>query len=996
MTQLTPSQLLELATLIDSLQALPAEKREGWLASLPASRHWCRPYLASLVDPALAQHAANFLHTLPKIESSETGTSAAPETGLMPGCEIGPYSLVRELGRGGMGTVWLAQRNDLSMRRNVALKLPHTHLPHRMLAERFERERDILAGLNHPHIAQLYEAGFSAQGQPFLALEFVEGEPLLGWCDRQRLDTRARLTLFLQVLSAVQYAHGQLVVHRDLKPSNVLVSTQGDVQLLDFGIAKLLIDGSTQETALTQLGGRALTPQYASPEQISGSSIGTASDIYSLGVMLHELLTGVLPYKAQRDSRMALEDAIVNQEPVRASACTGSTVAADARNTDVRQLTLTLRGDLDTIVLKTLKKNPGERYATVEALSADLQRYLDGAPVLAQADSRAYRLRKFVQRNRIGVAAALAVVLALGIGLGVSLWQASIAREQALLAHDEARTSKAVHEFMTDIFSANSSNQNDPQKARQTTARELLDIGAAKIDNSLNDAPEAHAAVLRIVSELYFELGLNERAAQLSDQRVALLRKMRGPDHPDVARELTELSKDLQSTNRSGERKAILRDALRILELHPGIDQLTLGHLLRQLALVEHDSRDPAALEHASQAVAVAEQLPSRGDLFGALSVLGKVQATADDNAGAERTLLRAAEVAQTAPDAHRRQFILTLAYLGEAQLAQGKVAAAEQNYRKALELAIKLSGAEHIDTAQMEFRLGQLLFDSARTREGLDLIESAHARVVRVRGANNATFLPNVLRAESSMQLELGRFERALTLAEHGLNLTRDAKDNRNIGRLLLLPVAIAVEFGQAARARRALDELNQYLAGVKSVSAEESEMRRILEIRTLLLEGRVDQAQAQWDQAGTMRGTQRDSFADWNRYLQWGEIALALGDLTLASTIADGTLAVIAAAPDSRYLALREQLALSLKGRTDLAQRRFTEAIPALRRCIQLGRVHLDPQQSPGLAQALGALSEALRQSGQSADAAAAAKEAQSIRARHPGFARASPERR
>ena len=893
-----------------------------------------------------------------------------------------------------MGTVWLAQRNDLSMRRNVALKLPHTHLPHRMLAERFERERDILAGLTHPHIAQLFEAGFSAQGQPFLALEYVEGEPLLSWCDRQRLNTRARVQLFLQVLSAVQYAHGQLVVHRDLKPSNVLVSAQGDVQLLDFGIAKLLIDGTTQETELTHLGGRALTPQYASPEQISGAPIGTASDIYSLGVLLNELLTGVLPYKVERNSRMALEDAIVNKEPVRASACTGSAVAAEARTTDVRQLARTLRGDLDTIVLKALRKHPGERYATVEALGADLQRYLDGAAVLAQADSAAYRLHKFVQRNRVSVAAAVAVVLALGLGLGVALWQAGVAREQAQLARDEARTSKAVHDFMADIFSANSSNQSDPQKARQTTARELLDIGAAKIDTSLKDAPEARAAVQRIVSELYFELGLNERAAQLSDQRIALLRQLRGPDHPDVARELTELSKDLQSTNRSGERQAILRDALRILELHPGTDQLTLGHLLRQLALVEHDSRDPRALEHARQAVAVAEQLPSRGDLFGALSVLGKVQATADDNAGAEQTLLRAVDVAQTASDAHRRQFILTLAYLGEAQLAQGKVAAAEQNYRKALELAIKLSGAEHIDTAQMEFRLGQLLFDSARTREGLDLIESAHARVVRVRGANNATFLPNVMRVESSMQLELGRLERTLALAEQGLNLTRNAKDNRNVGRLLLLPVAVAVELGQAARARRALDELNQYLASVKSVSPEESEMRRILEIRTLLRERRIDQAQAQWAEASTMRASRRASFADWNRYLQWGEIALALGDLTSASTIADGTLAVIAAAPDSHYLALREQLARSLKGRVDLAQRRYTEAVTTLRRCIQLGRAHLDPQQSLGLAQALSAMSEALRQSGQPADAAVAAKEARSIRARHPGFTRVSPD--
>jgi serine/threonine protein kinase len=384
---LTAEDLQALSKLLDEALELPREAHENWLEGLtPEHRH-----LAAILRKMLARQYSNtdqILPGLPQYDPAALGESAPDDTtGLTTDSIIGPYRLIRELGRGGMGSVWLAERTDGSLKRQIALKLPHSSLPQRQLAERFGRERDILAALNHPHIARLYDAGVTEEGRPYLALEYVDGEPLNTYCDGRRLSIKARLELFLQVLAALQYAHGQLVVHRDLKPTNILVTPDGEVKLLDFGIAKLLTDGAAHETELTQLGGRALTPQYASPEQILGQPIGTASDVYALGVVLYELLTGSLPYRLKRDSRGALEDAILSADAARPSKTEVLLGNAQSRDSTVRKLVTLLKGDLDTIVLKALKKNAAERYATAQLFADDLRRYLAGEAVLAQPDS---------------------------------------------------------------------------------------------------------------------------------------------------------------------------------------------------------------------------------------------------------------------------------------------------------------------------------------------------------------------------------------------------------------------------------------------------------------------------------------------------------------------------------------------------------------------------------------------------------------------------------
>jgi len=404
--------------LLDEALDLSPEAREPWLAGLPDEVRPLAPRLRDLLARATRTGAGDFLGTLPRL-GGETGAGTAPllEPQLEPGApprtagdRIGPYRLVRPLAEGGMGAVWLAERTDGLVQRPIALKLPRGAWDRAGLAQRMAREREILATLDHPHVARLFDAGVTAEGQPWLALEYVEGRRIDEHAREARLDPRARARLFLQVAGAVAHAHSRLVIHRDLKPGNVLVTGAGQAMLLDFGIAKLLEGGLAQETELTQLGGRALTPAYAAPEQLGGEPLGVAADVYSLGVLLFELLAEARPYRLERESLGALVEAVLRAEPLRPS---DAAVTPAARRA--------LRGDLDTIILKALKKRPGERYATANALAEDVERWLQGRPVLAHPDRAAYRLKKFVGRNRLAVGATAAVAVAILAGGALSV-----------------------------------------------------------------------------------------------------------------------------------------------------------------------------------------------------------------------------------------------------------------------------------------------------------------------------------------------------------------------------------------------------------------------------------------------------------------------------------------------------------------------------------------------------------------------------------------------
>jgi serine/threonine-protein kinase len=720
-----PSQLLALSTLVDTMQALPLEDRATWLAGLTPDQAAFRPALAHLLVQDAKIETADFLLTLPKL-----GEWAQPNASdLVSGTELGPYRLIRELGVGGMGTVWLAERSDGVLKRPVALKLPHCALPQRQLAERFARERDILAALTHPNIARLYDAGVTAKGQPYLALEYVEGEPLLESCDRRQLGLSERIGLYLQVLAAVQYAHGQLVVHRDLKPSNILVTQVGEVKLLDFGIAKLLTDGQTVETELTQLGGRALTPQYASPEQITGHTIGTASDVYTLGVVLYELLCGSHPYRLPRESRAALEEAILKAEPVRPSQAAIHEPVATARGTTPKKMARQLAGDLDTIVVKALKKDPLERFGTVDALAQDLGRYLRGDTVLARPDSTWYRARKFVGRNRFAVGASALVTVVVLTATGVSIWQARVAREQTKIAKTEATTAKAVQGILLDLFQANSSLQSDPQKARQMTARELLDRGAARIDEALGAAPQSRVEVMGTMADMYTQLGLEVQAAQLQRRRIELARQTYGERDARLAQILLDYVETLQESDRRQEIPKLLDQARAVLTAAGdrqspiwGDALLSAGHFWKYESLLR-------AQQAADEAVAFFNRhAQDATGLVTAQELAARALVTNDEFEAGANHAAEAIKAAQRQGDAAAAWQLTPTLTLADAQMGAMAYAKAETTLRMGLDLSARLGDGALLETMAAKVRLGNLLLSLARSGEGDTLLESVRA----------------------------------------------------------------------------------------------------------------------------------------------------------------------------------------------------------------------------------------------------------------------------
>src|SRR5262245_45542230 len=373
---------------------------------------------------------------------------------------IGPYRVERSLGRGGMGAVYLAERDDAGFRQTVAIKVVRRGLDGDFILRRFETERQILAALEHPGIARLYDGGTTADGRPYFVMEYVRGQGLLAYCDSRGLAVGERLGLFRRICAAVQFAHQNLVVHRDLKPSNVIVTAEGEPKLLDFGLAKLLAPGSPDDSCTTMVTAlRLMTPEYASPEQVRGERVTTASDVYSLGVILYELLTGYRPYRLERHSTAELERAVLEQDPPAPSTAvrgreTPSSTDGEAGPTRAlrkvgaprivppARLRRLLRGDLDNIVLKALSKDPARRYASAAELADDLGRYLEGLPVRARPLGRAYRAAKFVRRHRVGMAAATAAAISLLAGFGVAMWQARQARAERAVTQrrfDEAR-----------------------------------------------------------------------------------------------------------------------------------------------------------------------------------------------------------------------------------------------------------------------------------------------------------------------------------------------------------------------------------------------------------------------------------------------------------------------------------------------------------------------------------------------------------------------------
>lgn len=524
LSALTPQDWAEAARLLEEALPLTAQQRQGWLAEL-AER---APSMAELLGQLLladerARDATQDRLVAPmRVFSQALGATQAM---LLPGAMVGGYRLVRLLGEGGMARVWLADQT-IGIVRKIALKIPHVGLePNAATTARFARERDFLAGLEHERIARLYDAGITNEGLPFLAMEYIDGVPITRYCDENRLGIDARLALFNQVLEAVGFAHSRFVIHRDLKPSNILVGPNGQVKLLDFGIANLLSDTlgpapASQQSSSTGIAGEvrdgtmltrftlvdAMTPDSASPEQLAGLPLSASSDVYSLGVVLYELLAGRKPYYLSRDSsslHAALMAAII--APLHES-ITAST--AESRGVSPQKLRRQLRGPLDSIVGRCLAREPLERYLDVRSLQADLARLAGHEPVVAHGSDIAYRLQCFMRRRRWPVITATLVVVAIAGGFAATEWQARRAIAQAQRA-------EAIQHFLLSLFRGSTPTATD---GREITVKELLARGTARADADLRDQPRALAELHSELGDVYNELGDNQ-AALAEDQR---------------------------------------------------------------------------------------------------------------------------------------------------------------------------------------------------------------------------------------------------------------------------------------------------------------------------------------------------------------------------------------------------------------------------------------------------------------------------------------------
>ena len=639
---------------------------------------------------------------------------------------IGPYRVLRELGRGGMGVVYLAERDDGQYRRRVAVKVLRHGPDSDELERRFLAERQILASLNHPNIAQLLDGGVTDAHIPFLVMEYVDGVPITTYCDRQRLGIEDRLQLFRDVCAAVHHAHQNLVIHRDIKPSNILVTEDRRVKLLDFGIAKLMNPTlGPADQAFTRTEWRIMTPEYASPEQVRGDSLTTASDVYALGVLLYELLCGRRPHRLTTRSPQELTEIIVQREPELPSVAvsrpepttadgaaadqTPEAVAAD-RHLSVERLRGRLRGDLDAIVMMALRKESARRYGSADLLWEDVQRHLDGLPVLAHRGTRRYRIRKFLGRHRLEAIAAGVVTVSLVAGASVAVRQAAVARRERDRAEQALGQSKEVTDFLVRLF-------RTPAPAgasrEQVTARDMLVTGTARIEQLANQ-PVVQAQMLDALGRVNDQLGRFDEAERMLRRALELRRAHLGDNHLDVAATLGNLSNVLAEMDRSDEARELSRQALAIQQRilgprHPDV-ALALSTVARRtsdLAVAESLYRATRDIQRAALGAQDAAVATTDRDLAGILQARGKY-----DEAEAMLRESLAIRERLTGPD--HASVTVSMVFLADLlRIYRNQPAAAESLYHRALgilrqespprpsRLVGALSGLEHVAHAR-------------------------------------------------------------------------------------------------------------------------------------------------------------------------------------------------------------------------------------------------------------------------------------------------------
>lgn len=790
-----------------------ASEREVWLAGLDVAER-LKSSLRALLAQRHAIESNDFLGSLPVVDEGAPGTVNG---GRQAGAQVGPWRLMHEIGHGGMSTVWLAERSDAQVQRQVALKLPHAGPGQEGLTARLLRERDILAALEHRNIARLYDVGVDAAGTPYLVMEHVQGTDLITHANLHRLTILDRLALFQQVLRAVQYAHGKLVLHRDLKPGNILVNEAGDVKLLDFGIAKVLAAerAGANLTDLTRAAGRQLTLAYASPEQILGESLGTASDVYSLGVVLFELLTGERPYKPARNSPGAMEEAVLADEPRRPSQAWVGRPHAEAFGSSAKAVQRALTGDLDVIVLTALQKSPAQRYATVDAMALDLRRHVAGEAILARPTGPWMRLRKFVRRHAAAVGAGLAVVSALAIGMSAAVWQARKAQEEAARA-------TAIKTFLVTLLRGNDLDSEDKLAHRQVTLQTVLEQSADGLAHSLSGQPEVRDELQGLIAELLDNLGLLETAIPLRQQHAQDL-AARGAPVPLQVRALRDLA-DSQASQLAQSRST-LEQAWSLCQAAPAqldtpeclLARLELGRNILSTGDLAHGS------EHVEIAASALRQSPvlslDRAIAARTLGELRTLQGRFDEADALQQRALSDFE-AIWGPQSTRLAMELRLS---ANQLAlQRRYADAIRVYDKAWRIRVQAAGSDAIGSAKLELEMGRLQFRVGLDPQGEQHVLHAGRVMLDSQGPERARMVFNARRARAEVLLYSGRLAAAATamdeldtaVPDHALNAS-EAHD------LDVLKAAYLTRTGQFAAALRLLEHRRELMRQQQAAEA-------------------------------------------------------------------------------------------------------------------------------------------------------------------------------
>jgi serine/threonine protein kinase len=748
MPELQPEQRKEVSSYLDQALSLPETERGAWLASLREKN----PSLAHLLQTLLDER-----NSLPKEPSPENGPSNPPPTistgrGLEPinanrgagdmgddlagqAKTIGPYRLIQLLGVGGMGQVWLAEQTE-PVRRRVALKLIRAGRYDTTLVKRFQSERQSLAIMEHPAIAKVFDAGATAEGQPYFAMEYVDGRPITDYCDRKKLGIRERLSLFIEVCEGVQHAHQKAIIHRDLKPSNILVADidgKPVPRIIDFGLAKATAPHTPGETLYTHVGGFLGTPGYMSPEQADPQvyDVDTRTDVYSLGVVLYELLTGSLPFDTSQWTKQPLDQVLRllrESDPERPSSKVStnrptSKSSAEARGMAGGDLPGLLRGDLDWITLKALGRERERRYGTPSALAADVERYLQNRPVEARPASAAYRLRKYVRRHRLAVAVAsgaAALLIAFAVMQAIQLRRITRERDRA----------DRITEFMTNMYQV-----SDPSEARGNTitAREILDKSSNAIESGLGQDVEVQSQLMQVMALTYANLGLNARAHELAERALENRRRTLGPKNRKTLESMTQLGWILHRQGRNAEAEKLIREAI-------------------DLQTSQFGREDPLALQTEDN-----------------LAMVLEAQGHFSDEEKLERELLpiNTRKLGPEHPQTLRSRLNLADALTGESRYVE-----AEKEFRQLLEIERRIWGTTHPSTLAAMHNLANVLHDQGRYVEAETLHRQTLEIAQRVMGPDHPQTALAMMTLANTLMNEHGRVADAEALYRKALEI--------------------------------------------------------------------------------------------------------------------------------------------------------------------------------------------------------------------------------